>query len=549
MPGFRRYLCFLPLLLTVAFGLYRSISAPPSDFAGYYYGSRALIHRNYPGAYEMVQLNDRIAADGYRDVLVSYAPFPPFTSLVFAPFLLWPMGVAKVLFNCLGIGLFAFSLGRITSFLSTPDWLIVLLPVVFFIPLLNNPGFGQSYLLLFALLAEGYLAYRRGQRILFSLLWATAILFKLFPAFLFFYLLLRRRYRDTAYLAVGCVFLLLLSAVINGVEAWTFYVATIVPRLNHGELNDSFTYVFQSGYMLLKRTFCYDRLLNPYPVADNPWLFTMGVALFKSLILTPAVCLTIAASATTRNPIIRERDDFLPFGIWVAAATLISPNGSSYSLVLLIFPLLALARLSHPVFSSGPSRYMIAAALLLAIACAIPVTRLGALPPWAQFPRLYLLLLFYVVLCRLQCPRRSLPLFITLTALFFALDLPGNLPQKDASSYALTVEAHLFIDGFGVRNNRLVYTWRDGGGSHEEFTSFPVHSLTNDGVSLRDNQIWYAGKQLTASSDRKASPALVNGDLIIYLSDKHRGFEFFTLREIRTDAASPDVGAIPGSSR
>ena len=338
--------------------------------------------------------------------------------------------------------------------------------------------------------------------------------------------------------------------------------------MNHGELNDSFTYVFQSAYMLLKRAFCYDRLLNPHPVTDNPWLFTLGLSFFKSLILTPAVLLTIAAPGTRKFTIPREKDEFLPFAVWVAAATLISPNGSSYSLVLLVFPLLAIAPnlimanspqldpthpttlpADQPVFSGGPSSYAIAAAFLLAVACAIPVTHLGALPPWAQFPRLYLLLLFYFVLCRLQRPQRSLPLLVTLAALFFALDIRGNLPQEDPSSYVLSVEAHLFIDGFGVRNHRLIYTWRDGEGSHEEFTDFPVHSRTEDGVSLRDNQIWYAGKQLTTSSDRKAIPALVNGDLIIYLSDKHRGFEFFTLRKIRTDAVSPDVEAAPGSSR
>jgi hypothetical protein len=587
MPGFRRYCCFLPLLLTVSFGLYRSLSAPASDFAGYYYGGRALIHRDYSGAYDMVQLNDRIAAAGYRDVLVSYTPFPPFTALVFAPFFAWPMGVAKVVFNCLSIGLFVFSLVRITRFLAIPPWVVVVLPVVFFIPLLNNLGFGQSYLLLFALLGEGYLAFRRRQRVLSSLLWATAILFKLFPAFLFIYLLLRRRYRDTVYLAVGCAFLLLLSVAISGAGAWKFYVFTILPRMNHGELNDSFTYVFQSAYMLLKRAFCYDQLLNPHPIAANAWLFTLGLSFFKSLILTPAILLTVTVPATAKDAITRERDDFLPFAVWVAATTLISPNGSSYSLVLLILPLLAIAPnlimanspqldpalsttpppsapvvpavpavLAMPAIPAvpaiprkGPSRYIIAAALLLAVAGAIPVTRFGSFPLWAQFPRLYLLLLFYFVFCRLQRPGRSFSLLIALAALFFALDIRGNLPQKEVSSYVLPAEAHLFIDGFGARNDRLVYTWRDEKGSHEEPTDIRVHSLSSDGVSIRDNQLWYAGRQLTASPDRKAKPALVNGDLIIYLSDKHRGFDFFTLREIRTDGVSPDVGGAPGSSR
>ena len=439
MPPARRYLWFIPLLLALAFGLRRSWSAPPSDFAGYYYGSQALIHGHHPEAYDMEQLNDRIVAGGYHDVFVSYTPFPPFTSLVFAPLLIFPMNVARIIFNAVSIALFLFTLLRITRFLSTPPYLILALPVLFFIPLLNNLAFGQAYLLLFTLLAEGYLAYRKQQRILSSLLWAAAILFKLFPAFLFVFLLLRRRYRDAFYLGITCTLLLALSAGINGIAAWNFYGAVILPRMNHGELNDSFTYIFQSAFMLLKRTFRYDQLLNPHPVIDNPWLFTLSTAIFKSLILTPAMLLTIAAPPANSIPTTtREKDDFFPFTVWIAATMLISPNGSSYSLILLLLPLLGLASRSpsasraqrHPTPPTSRSPSIIAAILLTA-ACAIPVNHLAAFPLWARFPRLYLLLLFYLLLCRPQPHTRNLALAAILTTLFFALDIRGNLPIKD----------------------------------------------------------------------------------------------------------------------
>jgi hypothetical protein len=544
MPPSKRYLLFIPLLLALLFGLRRSWSSPPSDFAGYYYGGRALIHGDYPGAYDMTRLNDRIAADGYHDVFVSYTPFPPFTSLVFSPFMIFPMRVAKPVFNVLGIALFLFTLFRITRCLSTPPWLILALPVIFFIPLLNNLAFGQSYLLLFALLGEGWLAARRQQRILSSFLWAAAILFKLFPAFLFLFLLLRRRYRETLYLGIGCAILLLTSVLINGITAWKFYVFTIIPRMNHGELNDSFTYVFQSGFMLLKRAFQSDRLLNPHPIADNPWLFTLGMAVFKSVLLTTAVMLTR-----------RAKEDFYPFAVWMAATVLISPNGSSYSLVLLILPLLGLAASPSTVPAipetvparpacaptpslPHPSMPAVLAALVLTAACAIPVTRFGAYPLLAQFPRLYLLLLFYAILCARR-PSWNLALVTGLAALFFVLDIRGNLPEKDPSAYVLTKEAHLFIDSFSARGNRLVYYWRDSNGDHEESTDYPVHSLTNDSVAVIHNQIWYKGKQVTSTPDNKAGPALVNGDCIIYLSDKDRGYEFYTLRTIRPAAMKP----------
>jgi hypothetical protein len=560
------YFFFIPLLLVLGFGLRHAQSTPASDFAGYYYGGRALLSGHYEQAYDMQTLNDRIATDGYKRILVSYAPFPPFTSLVFSPFLLFPMGPAKIVFNVCSIGLFLFSLLRICRYFSTPPWLILVLPVIFFIPLLNNLAFGQSYLLLFVLLAEGYLAYREEKIVLSSTLWAIAILFKLFPAFLFLFLLLRRKYRNALYLGIACGLLLLPSLWLNGMTAWKFYGSVIVPKMGRGELNDSFTYVFQSAFMLLKRCFLSDGLLNPHPVLDNPYLFTLGMALFKAFILSTAALLTL-----------REKDDSFAFSVWVMASMLISPNGSSYSLVLLLIPLLALVHRAAESQSAQTSsqltsmpRYLTTAAiLLLTAACAVTVSRFGAFPVWAQFPRLYLLLLFYGLLLMQGKRSWNVGLFSLLTLLFFVLEIRGNLPETDPSSYVLTKEQHLFICDFTARDKRLIYYYRDDSGEHEQATGIPVNTLTTDGVSLQDNQIWYKGSKLTDSPDRKEKAALVDGAYIVYLSDKHRGVDFFTLRKLRPDGAQsglqqpdpkqpdpkqpdpkqPDAAAVPVSSR
>ncbi|HEV2354895.1 MAG TPA: hypothetical protein VGR89_11655, partial [Puia sp.] len=77
----------------------------------------------------------------------------------------------------------------------------------------------------------------------------------------------------------------------------------------------------------------------------------------------------------------------------------------------------------------------------------------------------------------------------------------------------------------------------------------PIQSMSAESLELRDNQIWYRGRQLTHSADRKAQPALVNGAEVYYLSDAYRGFGFYTLRKFRPAAAMPDAAAIPGSFR
>jgi Glycosyltransferase family 87 len=556
----RLFLFFIPLLLVLGFCLKRSLSVPPSDFAGYYYGSRALLTGHYQQAYDMQALNDLIAAGGYRNVFVSYAPFPPFTSLVISPFLLFPMGPAKILFDLFSAALFCFTLLRTCRYFFIPLYMILLLPVIFFIPLLNNLAFGQSYLILFCLLLEGYIAYRKEQRILSSTLWAMAILFKLFPAFLFFFLILRKQYRSVFYLGLACILLLLPSLWLNGIPAWKFYISDIIPKMGRGELNDSFTYVFQSFFMLLKRIFLYDGLLNPHPFLNNPYLFTLGMALFKALILVPAALLTI-----------RERDDFFSFSVWVTASMLISPNGSSYSLVLLGIPLLALtysllradtlrtANTDVTLLAGGARTVIIAAILLLAAACAIQVSRFGSFPVWAQFPRLYLLLLFFTLLIITAKKDGSvkkdwkISWVASCAMLFFIFDIRGNLPADDTSSYVLAKEQHLCIDNYSVQANKLVYYYRDDSGEHLQPTDYPVHESTGEGVSLVDNQIWYKGKKLTDSPDRKEKATLINGEYIFYLSDKHRGVGFYTLRKLRPDgpipaAQSPDTHSRTTSS-
>ncbi len=524
----RFFLYFIPLVLLLAYALRHSLHAPASDFAGYYYGSRELLTGHYQHAYDMQTLNNLITGDGYKGVFVSYAPFPPFTSLVLAPFLLFPMGLAKVMFNLVCAALFVFSLIRSCRYFSIPPYLMLLIPVVFFIPIFNNLAFGQSYLLLCCLLLEGYRAYREQSPILSSFLWGLAILFKLFPAFLFLFLLLRKKYRETLFLAIACGLLLLPSLWLNGFPAWKFYVSEIAPKMGRGELNDSWTYIFQSAFMLLKRTFLYDGLLNPHPLLNNPYLFVIGMALFKALILSPAVLLTL-----------RNRDDFFSFSLWVMASMLISPNGSSYSLVLLVIPLLALG--SAPRISPG----LALAILVLVAACTIPVSRFGSFPIWAQFPRLYLLLFFFILLLsRANAGGLVNAGLVAVIALaFFALDIRSYLPANEASSYVLAKEQHLFICDYTVRDKKLVYYYQDDSGVHEQPTDYPVHELTSDGIGLQDNQIWYKGKKLTDSPDRKEKVAVIDGKDIFYLSDKNRGVGFFTLRVLQ------DAAAIPVSSR
>jgi len=240
-------------------------------------------------------------------------------------------------------------------------------------------------------------------------------------------------------------------------------------------------------------------------------------------------------STTTHFPdtpaLRKKEDDILSFAVWMTASILISPNGSSYSLVLLVIPLLALATQLYR-FKAIHMGIAITAMALLLVACNIPVIRLSSFPLWAQFPRLYLLLAFFIILSGPWAKYWNTRLAAGLAILFFILALPGLDRSRDSSTYLLDREEHLFICDYGVKNNSLVYYYRDQDGMHEVPTGFRVYTATNDGLALQDEQIWYKGRKMTTGADRKKKPTLINNEYIVYLSDKDRGVDFYTLRQL-----------------
>jgi hypothetical protein len=512
----KRYALYYPLLLLailLAWFIFKATNVPFSDYAGYYFGSKALLQGNYEVVYDTWSLNRLIAQKGYSGVFVSYTPFPPFTSIVWAPFLLFPVAVSKILFNVFSAVLFVWVLARAGKYFSLPPWVLWLVPVIFFIPLHNNIFFGQAYLLLFALLLEGYMAYKKGKPAVAALLWGIAIVFKLFPLVILFFLLAKKQYKQVGYCVTVSALLGLISVLLNGFASWQYYVFTIFPRANSGELNDSYTYLFQSAFMLLKNLFVYDAVQNPQVVLNSTPIFVISMALFKALLLACCVGITINKKAT----------DFIAFASWITASMLLSPNGSSYSLMLLLIPLLALA--------NSKRVYLFAAMGLLVLICFIPVAALGGKPLLLQYPRLYGMLLLFGLLIVVAGIRFPVKLFGAFAALLLLADVGKLFPHPDNSHYLLSQDLP-FVYEYAIKENQLVYYYWDDKGSHQAGTGYVVHGYSTNNVQIKNNQVYYKDKQLTSTPDRKKQVMLVNGKDIIYLSDRNRGFGFYTLRTI-----------------
>jgi len=511
-----RYKSYYPLIFLtalLAWFIYKAAGAPFSDFAGYYFGGRELLRGNFQQVYDTYSLNALIAHKGYPGVFVCYAPFPPFTSIVFAPFLLLPVTVSKIVFNIFSATVFLWALTRAIKFFSVPVWVTWLIPVLFFIPLRNNIFFGQAYLLLFALLIEGYMAYKKGRLLPATLLWAVAIVFKLFPLVILFFLLIKKQYKQVLYCLAACMLLGVVSVLVNGFAVWQYYVFTIFPRATSGDLNDSYTYLFQSAFMLGKNLFVYDAVQNPHILLNSQPVFIISMVLFKAALLAGCVGITLHKKTT----------DFPAFAGWVTASLLLSPNGSTYSLILLLFPLLALCNSRRLFLYSGMA--------LLFFINTIPVQSLANWPLLLQFPRLYLLILLFLLLVVDTGLRFRPKPFIALFILLLLADAPKLLAQKNNSTYLLPNELPLLY-AYEIKDNRLVYYYWDEKGSHATVTGYPIQQYSTSEVQIQNNQLYYNGKQLTSTPDRKQQAMLVNGHTIIYLSDQNRGFGFYALRQV-----------------
>jgi hypothetical protein len=510
------FLYTIPLLVLMIAFIIKATSLGYSDFAAYYFGSQQLLAGNYMIAYDTASLNLAIYDLGYKDLFVSYTPFPPFTSVAFAPFTFLPIEISKIIFNIISCSLFLFSLYRSCKYFSINPTVLLLIPVIFYTPIRSNVFFGQSYLLLFCLLIEGFMAYKKGQIILSSSLWGFAIVFKVFPVLIFFYLLVKKEYRSILYLSAVCVLLLLSSIIINGFAPWKLYITEIFPRLNNGELNDSYTFIFQSAFMLLKNIFVYDEVMNPGVIYNNPYLFYILIAVFKGLVIASCIIVTIK----------KKTNDLISFSIWILASILISPNGSTYSLILLLIPLIALNSIQLKL------NQKILSAFLVLLICNIPVHYFASVPLLMKFPRLYLMIMFFVAIIIITKIRFDYKIILGLTCLFLILEIPKLFKPSDKSVCVFTKNEYPIIYDFSIKENKLTFYYWAKNRNNQKTIDYKTTEPSKENISLINNQIYYNGKKITHTPDWKKKPIISNGKYLLYLSDKNRGCGFYTLRKL-----------------
>lgn len=514
----RNYCAITPLLLLCVYYLYQSYFLEIHDFGNYYFGSYLFRFNQFSEEIYAPCYFNTVVNDLGFDFLGTYLPFTPLTTLAFYPFTFFTPIVAKIVFSGISIVLFATSLVRIFKYFNINLIYLILIPVVFYIPIRNGILFGQFYFVLFTLIVEAYLMYFKGWKWLSALLLSLAIGIKIFPFLLVFWFVSRKDFKQIFRIFSMGAILLLLSFLVNGIDIWVFYVNKVLLPGQEGSMSLDYLINSQSMDVFLKYLFVEDSYLNPDVWINNYSLYIYGLVFFKALFLT----LGFTMHRFVKN-------DSLQFAFWLCIALLISPNGSTYSLLLLSIPfviLLSQKSLQH-------SKLVIAISLI-ALVCNVP---------WdickdcsfllLKFPRLIFMLFLFAVLMIWHAKKIRIQVLLVPFMLLVGLQLLKPIPEKHDSEIVYGRQSiicdyeydgeKIWIDEFNHINGR-----------EKKVLKKIKLDLAERELFIQGNQIFLNGKQLTNSKDHKASPMLVD-DKIYYLSDYHQGYKFYNLRSISFD--------------
>lgn len=510
-----KYYSIIPILLFCVFYIIKAQNFVIHDFANYYFGSYFLKEGLLTtDIYFPYYFNSNIAALGYQNIFVSYAPNTPFLSILFYPFTFLPITISKLVFNVLTSGLFLFSLIRLISYFKIKKEYVLLLPLLFFIPLKNNLLFGQVYFLLFFLLSEGFLAYEKKQYKTMALFWSFAIFLKVFPIILGVFLLFKKEYKALKYLILFCVIILTLSISLNGFNIWQFYFTKVLPKANNGEIAGAFVDNYQSFFMFLKRLFVFDEVYNPTVILHQPNLFKFLLTFIKVILVGISVYITKY-----------NKNNLFIFSFWLLISILISPYGSTYTFILCIFIYLCIIIL----FKTNLRFFLL---LLLFTISNSSFFHFSDFP--TNFIRLFILLIFTVLIIWQFKKKINFKMIVVIAVLLGAISFLLRKTKINFTNF-LKQKTPILIYNYVIKNDTLVYHYFNEYGKHQQKTDCYITNIETENLELKNNQIFYKGRQLTFTNSNKIKPILLNKKYIVFLSDDNRGIGFYELQKIILD--------------
>lgn len=508
----------LPLVVLFLIGLffiYKAVYFPPHDFANYYYAAFFLENGQFnPIIYDPSWFNIQIEMYT-KNAYAAYAPNTPFLALSFIPLTWFSFGTAKIIFNSISLFLFITSLYRLFRHYKINLNYIFIILILFIVPIKNNILFGQVYFLLFFLITEGFLAYKKNRTVRMSILWSLAILLKVFPILLFLFFLFQKRYKSVLYLGSALVILLFISIFINGSEAWVFYLKEVLPKASNGEISGEFVKNYQSLLMFFKHAFI-ENTENKNLLFQSNFAFQAAMVSVKLIIVSLGVFYTI-----------KKKSSLEIFSFWVIAFYLLSPYSSSYGSLLLIIPLIL-------VFRENSWKLILFSSSLLFLYTNLPYDFFHSSNLVLSFFKLFALIVFFYSLflfrktfikTQLIVIGLSIILGFSITYISKSKDLEKEVPLLANNNIA-------FIIDYSIKNNKLYYSYWSEKGLIEKQIPLKANNINTTDVAIIENEIYIRNKKIHLPKSNKKQATIINSNTLIYLSDHDRGFKFYNLKRI-----------------
>lgn len=504
----------MAVALFCAFCLFKAMIFPVHDFANYYFGGQFLADETFNSdTYFPYLFNKQIADLGYNGIFASYAPNTPFLALLFVPFSLLSLATAKIIFNGISVLLFLISIYKLSRFYKIKSIYIFFIPLLFFVPIKNELLFGQVYFVLFFLLTEFCLAYQKERFLKSAFFLGLAVLLKVFPVVFLLIFLFKKEFKPLVYTFVICFLLFGISALFTGLDVWLFWLNSVLPKASNGEIASAYVDNYQSVFMFLKRLFIYDNTENPHPFFHASSYFPISLFGFKVGLISLGYWITT-----------KTNNHLQLFGFWILVSIAFSPYGSTYTFILLLFPLLALVKSEISKFK----KMILLLGLLLINNLPLSVFMANNFP--FSYVRLFFFMAFLVAFVVVFYSKAPVIKSIIVGILAFGIStfLPQKAPEK-SKTFSLTSNPILIYD-YQIKNKELTYFYWNEKGQNQK--SFRLCQSDYIPLEIKNNQIFYNNKQLTFDQSNKLKPVIINKKLVVYLSDCNRGVGFYSLRKI-----------------
>jgi alpha-1,2-mannosyltransferase len=299
----------------------------PDDFS-VFYNAGTRLHSGQP-LYELNFMKQNPFNGVYK--------YPPLFALLMESLSLFPNRTALSIWQFVGLLLLGAALYAIirsherTLGGGSPTALLFVTVTLLYQPLVDTLKYGQMDIAMLALVAFAYAALRAGKPAWSGLPLAIAVLFKLYPAMLLVFLLLRREWRALASFAVSFIVLCTGSILLTGPSPWITYLTQVLPRSAQET-----AWVENLSFAGFLARLVSDRIeLIEFSRIGGPWVPIVTLSSYLWAILVLVICVLVA-----RKPASRGSEAYaLAFAAFTCASVLVLPAAWYHYMTLMLLPI------------------------------------------------------------------------------------------------------------------------------------------------------------------------------------------------------------------